>query len=229
MTKEACASLSSTITCKEFDPSLRLVERVGNLLISTLTMLKHQGAAFAAHRALQEIVEFCFATSLDESFANLPLLWAKRLMKDISGADNVRDSTLRRSTGYALAFLSIMRSEPPSGVAPRTISPGILATLVRLSLPPEKDLEKYMNQLGLTQTPVESFYSACAVRSPQFSTALEAEFGDEVRHTTRYSLVEFTCVSADSRAVRFPCWIVAHPRTCTQHLEASNSRFAIGI
>lgn len=181
MTKEACASLASTITCTEFDPSLRSVERVGSILISTLTALKHQGAAFAAHRALQEVVEFCFSTSVDEAFVNLPPLWAKRLMSDISGSGKVRDSTLRRSTGFALAFLSIMRSEPPSGVTPRVLCPDILATLVRLSLPPKDDLEKHMKQLGFTQGSKESLHSTSAVISSQFELTTDDEFSDKVR------------------------------------------------
>jgi Putative death-receptor fusion protein (DUF2428) len=149
MTKEACAAMASIISCRQFHPSLRLVERAGSLLISTLTTLKHQGAAFAAHRALQEIVFFCFDTSFDNSFVHLPLLWAKRLMSEISCTDKVQDSTLRRSTGYALAFLSIMRSEPPVAVAPKTLCPDIMAAIVQMSMPPEDELETCIDRLRL--------------------------------------------------------------------------------
>ena len=149
MTKEACAAMASIISCRQFHPSLRLVERAGSLLISTLTTLKHQGAAFAAHRALQRIVFFCFDTSFDNLFVHLPLLWAKRLMSEISCTDKVRDSTLRRSTGYALAFLSIMRSEPPASVAPKTLCPEIMAAIVHMSMPPEDDLESCIDRLRL--------------------------------------------------------------------------------
>jgi len=182
MTKEACASLASIIKCEEFDPPLRMVDGVGSLLICTLTTLKHQGAAFAAHRALQEIIEFCFTATLNESFATLPILWAKRLISDISGAGNVRDSTLRRSTGYALAFLSVMRSEPPSGVMPRTISPDILATLVRLSLPPVEDLMKYMKQMSLNSDLDEVFHSSSMVSCSQFASTYNDDVGEQVRH-----------------------------------------------
>jgi hypothetical protein len=169
MTKEACASLSSSITCKEFHPSMSLIKAVGSLLISTLTSLKHQGAAFAAHRALQVISEFCFTSSVDEECVSLPLLWAKRLVSDISGSDNVRDSTLRRSTGYALGFLSIMRSEPPSSATPRTLSPDILGTLVRLSLPSTKTgLDKYMDEIGLNSYSDTVFYATSVSRSSHF-------------------------------------------------------------
>jgi hypothetical protein len=165
MIKEACASLASAITCRDFDPSFGLVERVGNLLLSTLTTLKHQGAAFASHRALQEITTFCFATSLDDSFVTLPLLWTKRLLCDISGVDNVRDSTLRRSTGYALAFLSVMRSEPPPSVAPRVLCPAILTTIIRMSLPTMKDLETYIQCMNLAPDLEKEFRSTFAATS----------------------------------------------------------------
>lgn len=188
MTKEACASIASTVTYKEFEPSVRLVESVGNLLISTLTTLKHQGAAFAAHRALQEIVEFCFTTSLNESFVNLPLVWAKRLVRDISGEDNVRDSTLRRSTGYALGFLSIMRSEPPSSVTPRTLCPDMLGTLVRLSLPPEEELDRYMKLLRLNSNPEASLYSRSTTISSQFNLSLQVESNDQVGSKVKFHL-----------------------------------------
>lgn len=196
MTKEACASLASTITCREFDPSLHLVERVGNLLISTLTALKHQGAAFAAHRALQEVVTFCFATSLGDDFANLPRKWAKRLMQDISGVgSSVRDSTLRRSTGYALAFLSIMRSEPPPKVTPRIVCPDIMATLVGMSLPPAAELETFMERVE------EAFSCASLSLSSQFAAARnDAELCDQVKTRTcseRY-LQSTVCLCTDN-------------------------------
>jgi hypothetical protein len=149
MTKEACAAMAAVITCRQFRPSLLLVERAGSLLISTLTTLKHQGSAFAAHRALQKIVSFCFDSSFDDSFVHLPLSWTKLLMREISGVDKVRDSTLRRSTGYALAFLSIMRSEPPTTVAPKTLCPEILAAIVQMSMPAEEDLRTCFDRLRL--------------------------------------------------------------------------------
>ena len=205
MTKEACASLASIITCREFDPPLSLVEKVGNLLISTLTTLKHQGAAFAAHRALQELANFCFNTSLDESFARFPLVWSKRLMSEISGIHKVRDSTLRRSTGYALAFLSIMRSESPSTVAPRILCPDILATLVRMSLPLEKQLKTHFQQLSLTIDSKELFHSTTAVPSTQFANAIQGEFSDQVRRAS-VRLMQVNCVSTDRHSYLVEKW-----------------------
>jgi len=144
LTKEACAALSSVITSYPSSSlPAQLVTTAGSLLISTLTSLKHQGAAFAAHRALQELSEACHAYSSNaasnslgnDSIVNLPLSWARRLLHEISSTEIVRDSTLRRSTGYALGFLSVMRSEPPPNIAPRSICPFVLANIIRLSLP----------------------------------------------------------------------------------------------
>ena len=82
------------------------------------------------------------ATSSDPRSHNLPSKWANDLLYEISAKETVRDSTLRRSTGIALGFLSIMRSEPPATVSPRTICPFVLSNLVRLSLPPELETKK---------------------------------------------------------------------------------------
>lgn len=144
LTKESCAALGSVVTLKKFQPPRSLVAKAGALLISTLTSLKHQGAAFAAHKVLQQIASSCSnpSSSLrrDPTTASLPTEWAQRLLHEISETEKVRDSTLRRSTGYALGFLSIMRSEPPSSVAPRTLCPYILANIVRLSLPSDVEM-----------------------------------------------------------------------------------------
>lgn len=177
MTKEACTSLASTITCNKFEPSLELVESVGSLLISTLTTLKHQGAAFAAHRALQDIVAFCFKTSCFKNhFASHPILWANRLMEEISGAGHVRDSTLRRSTGYGLAFLSIMRSEPPSSVTPRMLCPDIMLTLLQMSLPSEEELQSFLQRIDLSEATTSSLTSPSSSR---FATNSKQEQIDE--------------------------------------------------
>jgi hypothetical protein len=190
MTKEACAAMAAVITCKQFRPSLRLVERAGSLLIGTLTTLKHQGAAFAAHRALQKIVSFCFDTSFDDSFVHLPLSWTKLLMREISGIGKVRDSTLRRSTGYALAFLSIMRSEPPMAVAPKTLCPEILAAIVQMSMPPEEDLRTRIDRLSLRPDfdgCSSSFYYK-STRPSQFSGSYMYDGVYEVRKRTLHLL-----------------------------------------
>jgi hypothetical protein len=67
------------------------------------------------------------------------------LLSEISGA--VKNSTLRRSTGYALGFLSILRTEPK----PRCcINPFIIASLVRMALPPQAAIHRASSDLGIS-------------------------------------------------------------------------------
>ncbi len=79
---------------------LHIISTAGDLLISTLTTLKHQGAAFAAHKALQSFCTRCFKEVHGNEIRQLPYAWSERLLKEISHTEIVRDSTLRRSTGY---------------------------------------------------------------------------------------------------------------------------------
>ena len=77
-----------------------VVSTAGDLLISTLTTLKHQGAAFAAHKGFQKICERCYNEGDRNGIRFLPSKWSQRLIHEISCPEIVRDSTLRRSTGY---------------------------------------------------------------------------------------------------------------------------------
>ena len=63
--------------------------------------------------------------------------------------ENVRDSTLRRSTGYALGFLALMRSELSLKVFPRTLCQNILAKLVMMALPTKLTVQQHAASLGL--------------------------------------------------------------------------------
>ena len=66
-------------------------------------------------------------------------MWSQRFLKEISATERVRDSTLRRSTGYGLGFLSILRSEQ---VSPRFMFPLVLGNIIRLSLPSSSAMEQ---------------------------------------------------------------------------------------
>ena len=151
MTKEACAALASTIETSPVPISSVSIASSGKLLLRTLSSLKHQGAAFAAHKSLEQICVVCMQSNLTMS---MPLEWALYLLREISAKEEVRDSTLRRSTGIALGFLSVMRSEPPSTIAPRTTCPFVLSNLIRLSLPPKSEVESKFKKvsLGLADT-----------------------------------------------------------------------------
>jgi hypothetical protein len=124
------------------------MDQAGELLISTLISLKHAGAAFAASRALQQLTEHCF-NSDDVLIRKMPSAWASRLLGEIS-SERVRDSTLRRSTGFALGFLSIMRSEMLSKMTPRAHCPFILQKLVTLSLPSRDKLLTLFERIRLS-------------------------------------------------------------------------------
>lgn len=144
--KEACGALATVFSAFQGAPQQALVETSGALLISALVSLKHQGAAFSAHKSLQRIAEYCQGKfCFDKSIESLPFSWSKCLLHEISGA--VQNSTLRRSTGYALGFLSILRTEPK----PRCcINPFIIASLVRMALPPQAAIQCASSKLGIT-------------------------------------------------------------------------------
>jgi hypothetical protein len=164
LTKETCAAVAVTITAEGFKAPFSLVEQVGALLISTLTSLKHAGAAFAAHNALQEIATSCLSKDSESSLSKLPPVWTDRLLEEISGSDKVRDSTLRRSTGYALGFLSIMRSETSSKFGSSTLCSRILSRILRQSLPSEKQMNSELERLDLAekdaQGPLFTYFSS---------------------------------------------------------------------
>ena len=144
--REACAAIATVITTNGFNPSLDLSNLSGTLLISTLTSLKHTGAAFAAHSALQKIVKS--ALTRKDSKA-LPLQWVNRLVREILSTEKIRDSTLRRSTGYALGFLAVMRSEISLRPVPRSICTKIMHKILISTLPERSRLESFLSTVGL--------------------------------------------------------------------------------
>lgn len=157
----------------------------------------------------------------------LPITWANSLVNDISGEDNVRDSTLRRSTGYALGFLSVMRSEPPSGVTPRTLCPHLLGTLVWLSLPPKHSLDKYMEQMGLNSDSEAAFYFRSINGSPHSQALLQVKSSDQVRIETRVSCVLLISISLSLSLFLFGT--VADSCAFSQHFAVSHSRCTVSM
>lgn len=142
--KEACAALSS-ITSSSPVKDAGLLSTAGDLLISTLTSLKHQGAAFAAHKSLQKLCSICYSRNKVTNIRHLPNDWSEKLLHGISSVEVVRESTLRRSTGYGLGFLSILRSEE---VSPRFLFPHILSAIIRLSLPSASVMKAQLKKWG---------------------------------------------------------------------------------
>lgn len=170
MTKETCSCISSVISAEGYQARFDAFERIGALLISTLTTLKHAGAAFAARDSLQVVVAVALDATYDEKILDLPLLWSKRLIEEISTSDKVRDSTLRRSTGYALGFLAIMRSELSRKQGLPNISNHVLDTLLTLSLPSEERIKIMFQELNLddTKASVNSFFQLSSGAGPSF-------------------------------------------------------------
>lgn len=85
---------------------------------------------------------------------SLPAEWASRLLDEISLTEKVRNSTLRRSTGYALGFMAILRAETQTKSSTTSFSKSILGRLVTLSLPPEELIEEAFARLGIA--PIQS-------------------------------------------------------------------------
>mmetsp|Transcript_27746 Transcript_27746/g.66938 ORF Transcript_27746/g.66938 Transcript_27746/m.66938 type:complete len:2336 (-) Transcript_27746:142-7149(-) len=148
LTKESTATLATVISLPTYGGTYELVSDVGGLLLSTLTTLKHAGAAFAARDALQEIALACFSVSKQQCIGGLPAEWSRILMDEISLNERVRNSTLRRSTGYALGFVAILRAEIKATNS-RSIGKDVLSQLVKMSLPPENILSAELESLGL--------------------------------------------------------------------------------
>jgi hypothetical protein len=142
--------VAATITAEGFRAPTMLVQNVGTLLISTLTSVKHAGAAFAARDSLLEIATACMSPSQDQDIGSLPRVWTKRLLEEISLNEKVRDSTLRRSTGYALGFLAIMRSEMASKSGPSSLCPWVLENILMYSLPSEEQVRDDFENLHLS-------------------------------------------------------------------------------
>lgn len=137
LTKEACATLASVIKHYPGGAPSSVVESAGYLLIAILMSLKHQGGAHAAHKALQEIASVCYTYTTNihsgtqeitsdflhvnnveappfehSCVGNYPIKWIGIILGEISMTETVRDSTLRRSTGFALGVLSLLRGAP---------------------------------------------------------------------------------------------------------------------
>ena len=147
MTKETCAAIASVITTEGYLARHALVSKVGQLLLSTLTTLKHAGAAFAARDSLQLIAIDCLSPKNPLDIRSLPDIWSHRLIDEISLNEKVRNSTLRRSTGYALGFLAMMRADIGNKTGTATISIPLLQKLLMLSLPPERRVEESLETL----------------------------------------------------------------------------------
>jgi hypothetical protein len=150
LTKETCGALAAVLFRYRFNVSSSYYDESGRLLISTLTSLKHTGAAFAAHRALQTIAQSCFQAERDRRLFLYPETWVTRILDETLCAEKIRDSTLRRSTGYSLGVLSIMRAEiltHPQHLLCRSI----LTKIVGLCLPSKSQYDLLTATINLNE------------------------------------------------------------------------------
>ena len=157
LTKETCNALAAVVSHNDAVASAPCLDEAGGLLMCTLVSIKHSGAAFGSHRALQRISEYCIKHK-DPLIRQLPAKWMTQLVDEIRGIRcTTRNSSLRRSTGYALGLLAIMRSEVSSRVSPRPLCRHVLSVLLELSLPPKGQLSAILHSLGLKNLEVFSF------------------------------------------------------------------------
>ena len=158
LTKEASTALSVIVSMKGSPLDSRALGEIGELLLTTMTSLKHSGAAFCAHAAIQRLAIVCFECE-DVSNQNLPSEWLGRLMAELIDVERVRNSTLRRSTGYSLGFLALLRSEVASRSEPRPLCRYALVNLLRLSLPPDQQLTRFTEKIGYNHADFRSLFS----------------------------------------------------------------------
>lgn len=206
-------------------------ERIGALLISTLTTLKHAGAAFAARDSLQVVVAVAMGAAYDERIRELPTGWAKRLIAEISTSDKVRDSTLRRSTGYGLGFLAIMRSELSRKQGPPKISNHIIDTLLSLSLPPEERIKLMFQHFNLndTQADVSSFFQLSTGQGSSFLSDAKYEVSLRIGQSIKYTVWILTPNKGSWSCARAKRPAIDHSRCPTRVCGVTDGRICDGI
>ena len=158
LTKETCLALGALISQPGYSCDVEILYEAGMLVVNTLTSLKHTGAAFAAHKGLQSIAESCFRVDCD-SRAGLPERWATRMLEVISESEKIRDSTLRRSLGYSLGFLSLQRAEISTQTPPRRLCRHLVINLLKMSLPPRAEIQVFFTNIELDKSLIERMFS----------------------------------------------------------------------
>eukprot|EP01029_Cantina_marsupialis_P005293 TRINITY_DN15713_c0_g1_i1.p1 TRINITY_DN15713_c0_g1~~TRINITY_DN15713_c0_g1_i1.p1 ORF type:complete len:1110 (-),score=341.25 TRINITY_DN15713_c0_g1_i1:1739-5068(-) len=111
LTKEA-ASCFSTVVCSLPCPKLvdtHQVAAVGNLFLSSLLALKHMGAVSHTASAFKDLCSHLLRCH-DKQLSILPSNYLDQLIHRMKSSD--QQFILRRSAGFAFAFLSLLSSEP---------------------------------------------------------------------------------------------------------------------
>lgn len=150
LTKETCGAVAALLSLKGYNAELDTFKEAGKLLISTLTSLKHTGAAFAAHRAIQTLAWVCLQKPKRIPDNQLPFMWATRLLSEVSKCNKIRDSTLRRSTGYTLGFVALMRADVACNTK-NTLCHHIMASMFKFCLPSQTQAAEFTKKLDLSK------------------------------------------------------------------------------
>lgn len=144
LVKEASCMLSRLV-----DASIRLlpemnvsfltaddVDAVGLCFVDSLCRLKHMGAISEVHSSLQKASEVLLRHGFhDANLCNLPLKWLHLLLDKLESEQQV--FILRRSSGFAYSFLSLLRAEV-SDSKPYLL-PIAMDRLLRSSAEPSED------------------------------------------------------------------------------------------
>ena len=155
------------------------------------------GAAFASRDALQQIVLTCLNQSESSDIRSLPNEWSHRLIDEISLNEKVRNSTLRRSTGYALGFLAIMRSYVAAKTEQRDVCTSILHQLLKLSLPPKKRIDKSLENLNAFGGRIDCNNIFVYATSPCTSQSYVLDSQYEVSSYTKMAHIHYTFSTID--------------------------------
>jgi hypothetical protein len=136
------------ISCEE-------IQVTGKLLLRSLLTLKHVGSIFACSEALQSICTKLYLTTGDIN--QLPTSWLNILLSRLTGA-SAAQFILRRSAGFSLAFVAILRSEPRNS-APVLLRKSLILLLF-LSGNSIEDLSSDISGLEFFGTDIASLLSS---------------------------------------------------------------------
>ena len=91
------------------------VKRIGNHLLTSLLTLKHMGAIASAGQAMYILCQRLYKVTMKNvcgvEYRALPKEWLDNLLGRVDGEKQEQQFFLRRSTGFASAFLSILRAD----------------------------------------------------------------------------------------------------------------------
>jgi hypothetical protein len=107
-----------------------MAQRGGEMLLNSLFELKHKGAVAMAYQSFEGVCKaFLAHAERNTVLGGLPRVWADRLLTRLETSQQV--FILRRSSGFAFSFVSILRAEPRNSAA--VILPLVMSNLLRLA------------------------------------------------------------------------------------------------